>query len=98
MYSISPETARQVFMNGVDRQIERFTASNEDRIPEVVVRDPDGALHLVRREEFFEDENGLTVANEFMLSWDGIRSVISAEEALRADMTDGRYVEVEAAP
>ena len=66
-------TMRNAFLSALEHLYEIAGQNNTDQPEETVVRGPEEEMLLARREEFLVDDNGVEIANEFVVGWDGIK-------------------------
>ncbi len=92
------ETTKRAFLVGIDRQFDISRMSKKDSMPQVTVRDNQGNIHLADRDDFLVDNEGVTIANEFLITWKGIRVLKEGEDALYIILNDNSSIEVEACP
>lgn len=91
-------TMRNAFLSALEHLYEIAGQNNNDQPEETVVRGPEEEMLLARREEFLVDDNGLEIANEFVVGWDGIKQFHVRDGIMTLELTDGKTVQIEACP
>ena len=90
------DTMRRVFNASIDREFEKSASFKTSGSAEVIVKDTGGKLLLLKRNEFREDQDGVTIGEEFIIMWSGITKIESTDDILKISLNDNTSIEVEA--
>ena len=91
-------TIRNAFLSALEHLYSIAGQASEGRPEETIVKGPDGEMLRARREEYLMDDNGVEIADEFVVGWDGVTKLDARDGIIVLELTDGKKVEIEACP
>ncbi|WP_298842054.1 hypothetical protein [uncultured Salinicola sp.] len=91
-------TMKNAFLSALEHLYSIAGQADDGRPSQTIVKGPDGEMLPARREEFLMDDNGVEIADEFVIGWKGISSIAARDGIIVIDLTDGKQVEIEACP
>ena len=90
-------TMRVAFVSALE-SLFAMANQNDQAMGQTVICGPDKEMLLARHEEYLMDENGVEMGGEFVVDWNGIKTLENRNGIITLDLVDGKTITIEACP